>query len=106
MLEKRVGSAGFEERAELVALQDEEGGAADHHIDDEMAALGEVANAPVHRQGLAVGAGDGGAAERAEFRALLPGFLADLYRKQFGKGLQAKPEIREVRPARRDFLVR
>ncbi|MEO1457563.1 MAG: ABC transporter substrate-binding protein [Pseudomonadota bacterium] len=46
------------------------------------------------------------AAERAEFRALLPGFLADLYRKQFGKGLQAKPEIREVRPARRDFLVR
>jgi ABC-type transporter MlaC component len=45
-------------------------------------------------------------AETAEFRALLPGFLADLYRNQFGKGLEAKPEIREVREARRDFLVR
>ncbi|MEM6944926.1 MAG: ABC transporter substrate-binding protein [Pseudomonadota bacterium] len=45
-------------------------------------------------------------AERAEFRALLPGFLADLYRKQFGKGLAAKPEIRDVAPARRDLLVR
>ena len=45
-------------------------------------------------------------AEREEFRALLPGFLADLYRKQFGKGLQEKPEIREVTPVRRDLLVR
>jgi len=45
-------------------------------------------------------------AQTAEFRALLPGFLADLYRKQFGKGLEAKPEILEVRPARRDMLVR
>ena len=42
----------------------------------------------------------------AEFRSLLPGFLADLYRKQFGKGLEAKPEILEVRPARNDMLVR
>jgi ABC-type transporter MlaC component len=45
-------------------------------------------------------------AQTREFRALLPGFLADLYRNQFGKGLEAKPEIREVREARRDFLVR
>jgi len=45
-------------------------------------------------------------AQTAEFRELLPGFLADLYRKQFGKGLEAKPEILEVRPARRDMLVR
>lgn len=45
-------------------------------------------------------------AQTTEFRGLLPGFLADLYRKQFGKGLEARPEIREVRPARRDMLVR
>ncbi|MEM6676445.1 MAG: ABC transporter substrate-binding protein [Pseudomonadota bacterium] len=45
-------------------------------------------------------------AEREEFRALLPGFLADLYRKQFGKGLEARPEIRGVEPVRRDFMVR
>ncbi|MEM7498496.1 MAG: ABC transporter substrate-binding protein [Pseudomonadota bacterium] len=44
--------------------------------------------------------------EREEFRALLPGFLADLYRKQFGKGLEAKPEIRDVSEVRRDLLVR
>jgi phospholipid transport system substrate-binding protein len=42
----------------------------------------------------------------AEFRALLPGFLADLYKTQFGKGLEEKPEIIGTRPARRDVLVR
>ncbi|MEM7505175.1 MAG: ABC transporter substrate-binding protein [Pseudomonadota bacterium] len=41
-----------------------------------------------------------------EFRALLPGFLANLYANQFGKGLEAKPEIIEARPARKDILVR
>ncbi|MEM8697908.1 MAG: ABC transporter substrate-binding protein, partial [Pseudomonadota bacterium] len=41
-----------------------------------------------------------------EFRALLPGFLAQLYSDQFGKGLEAKPEISEARQARRDILVR
>ncbi len=44
-------------------------------------------------------------AERAEFRARLPGFLAHLYKSQFGKGLEAKPEIRETRPVRSDILV-
>ncbi|MEM6905721.1 MAG: ABC transporter substrate-binding protein [Pseudomonadota bacterium] len=41
-----------------------------------------------------------------EFRGLLPGFLADLYATQFGKGLEAKPEIVEARRARKDVLVR
>lgn len=41
-----------------------------------------------------------------EFRDLLPGFLANLYASQFGKGLEAKPEIIEARPARKDILVR
>lgn len=45
-------------------------------------------------------------AERASFRERLPGFLAHLYKSQFGKGLEAKPEIRDTRPARRDILVR
>ncbi|MEM9761021.1 MAG: ABC transporter substrate-binding protein [Pseudomonadota bacterium] len=45
-------------------------------------------------------------AERAEFRALLPGFLAQLYRDQFGKGLEGKPEIRDVTEVRRDLMVR
>ncbi|MEL6769148.1 MAG: ABC transporter substrate-binding protein [Pseudomonadota bacterium] len=45
-------------------------------------------------------------AEREEFRALLPGFLAQLYRDQFGKGLEGKPEIRDVTEVRRDLLVR
>ncbi|MGF1501263.1 MAG: phospholipid-binding protein MlaC [Paracoccaceae bacterium] len=45
-------------------------------------------------------------AERDRFRTLLPGFLADLYRNQFGKGLEAKPQIKDTRPARRDILVR
>jgi len=44
--------------------------------------------------------------QRTAFRELLPGFLADLYKRQFGKGLEEKPEIRDTRPARRDILVR
>lgn len=40
-----------------------------------------------------------------EFRALLPGFLANLYAQQFGKGLEAKPVIKGARPARNDVLV-
>lgn len=46
------------------------------------------------------------AEQTAEFRALLPGFLADLYKNQFGKGLDARPEIREAKPARKDVMVR
>ncbi|MEM1385401.1 MAG: ABC transporter substrate-binding protein [Pseudomonadota bacterium] len=42
----------------------------------------------------------------AAFRDLLPGFLAKLYLDQFGKGLEAKPEIQDARKARRDVLVR
>ena len=41
----------------------------------------------------------------AEFRALLPGFLAQLYSDQFGKGLEAAPEIGEARPVRRDMMI-
>lgn len=43
--------------------------------------------------------------ERAEFRALLPGFLAKLYSDKFGQGLEAKPEIEGTRPARSDVMV-
>ncbi|MEM1344432.1 MAG: ABC transporter substrate-binding protein [Pseudomonadota bacterium] len=45
-------------------------------------------------------------AQQERFRALLPGFLADLYKTQFGQGLAGRPEIRDVRAARRDQLVR
>ena len=45
-------------------------------------------------------------AQTEEFKSLLPGFLANLYATQFGKGLEAKPEIAEARPARKDVLVR
>lgn len=44
-------------------------------------------------------------AERTAFRERLPGFLADLYLTQFGKGLEAKPEIRGTRKARKDAIV-
>ena len=40
-----------------------------------------------------------------EFRALLPGFLAQLYSDQFGKGLEAAPEIGKTRQVRRDIMV-
>ena len=41
----------------------------------------------------------------AEFRGLLPGFLARLYADQFGKGLGAAPEISGARAIRRDIMV-
>ena len=44
--------------------------------------------------------------QRTAFRERLPGFLAHLYKSQFGKGLEAKPKIRDERPARSDILVR
>lgn len=45
------------------------------------------------------------AEQSTEFRNLLPGFLAHLYREQFDKGLTDPPKIGEARPARRDVLV-
>lgn len=45
------------------------------------------------------------AAQRTEFRGLLPGFLAHLYRDQFDRGLSAMPEIGDARIVRRDVLV-
>ena len=45
------------------------------------------------------------AEERGEFRNLLPGYLAFLYRDQFDKGLDRAPELGESRKARRDRLV-
>lgn len=44
-------------------------------------------------------------AERESFRALLPGFLANLYAEHFGKGLEAEPEVTGARRVRRDVLV-
>ncbi|GMG81299.1 hypothetical protein LNKW23_05120 [Paralimibaculum aggregatum] len=44
-------------------------------------------------------------AQRTAFRAALPGFLAHLYKSQFGKGLEAKPEIRDTRAVRSDVIV-
>lgn len=44
--------------------------------------------------------------QQAEFDKLLPGFLANLYANQFGRGLEEKPVIKEARKARRDILVR
>lgn len=45
-------------------------------------------------------------AQVAEFRDLLPGFLANLYAEQFGRGLEQKPVIDEARSVRNDVLVR
>lgn len=39
------------------------------------------------------------------FRAMLPGFLAHLYRDQFDRGLDQPPTLGEARKARRDILV-
>lgn len=44
-------------------------------------------------------------AQRAEFRDLLPGFLANLYIDQFDRGLHAPPTVGEARKVRRDYLV-
>jgi ABC-type transporter MlaC component len=44
-------------------------------------------------------------AQLAEFRSLLPGFLAQLYATQFGKGLEAAPAISGTRAVRNDVMV-
>ncbi|MDH3668598.1 MAG: ABC transporter substrate-binding protein [Paracoccaceae bacterium] len=41
----------------------------------------------------------------AAFRDLLPGFLAQLYADQFGKGLEERPQINGTRKVRRDVMV-
>lgn len=43
--------------------------------------------------------------QRETFRALLPGFLANLYAESFGSDLGAEPEITGARTVRRDVLV-
>ncbi len=43
--------------------------------------------------------------ERERFRALLPGYLAYLYRNQFDRGLDTPPAVGEAKPARSDVLV-
>lgn len=45
------------------------------------------------------------AAQRAEFRRLLPRYLARLYADQFSGGLDRKPEILGARTVRGDILV-
>jgi ABC-type transporter MlaC component len=44
-------------------------------------------------------------AQLDEFRDLLPGFLAQLYATQFGKGLEAEPTISGTRAVRDDVMV-
>ena len=44
-------------------------------------------------------------AQLDEFRGLLPGFLAQLYATQFGKGLEAEPKISGTRAVRNDVMV-
>ena len=43
--------------------------------------------------------------QRAEFRAMLPGFMAYLYVNQFDRGLSEAPSVGEARKVRRDYLV-
>ena len=43
--------------------------------------------------------------QRDEFRALLPGFLANLYIDQFDRGMQTPPTVGQARKVRRDYLV-
>ena len=43
--------------------------------------------------------------QRAEFRAMLPGFMAYLYINQFDRGLSDPPSVGEARKVRRDYLV-
>lgn len=43
--------------------------------------------------------------QRTQFRQLLPGYLAHLYREQFDRGLATPPTVGEARPARKDVLV-
>lgn len=44
-------------------------------------------------------------AQRAEFRRLLPGYLAKLYARQFSGSFSGAPTIEGARPARGDILV-
>lgn len=43
--------------------------------------------------------------QRAQFRQLLPGYLAHLYHEQFDRGLATPPSVGEAKPARNDVLV-
>lgn len=45
------------------------------------------------------------APQMAEFRALLPGYMAHLYREQFNRGLSVPPDVNGTRKVRRDTLV-
>lgn len=45
------------------------------------------------------------AAQRDEFRQLLPGFLANLYVMQFDRGMHAPPTVGRARKVRRDYMV-
>jgi len=45
-------------------------------------------------------------AQRDEFRGLLPGFMAYLYRRQFDRGLTGAPSVGSARNVRRDVMVR
>jgi ABC-type transporter MlaC component len=44
-------------------------------------------------------------AQLEDFRGLLPGFLAQLYATQFGKGLEGAPTISGTRAVRNDVMV-
>ncbi|MEM6487736.1 MAG: ABC transporter substrate-binding protein [Pseudomonadota bacterium] len=44
-------------------------------------------------------------AQRTEVESLLPGFLANLYRTQFSRGLNEAPALGDTRPVRRDIMV-
>ena len=50
-------------------------------------------------------ADDFSSAQLNEFRSLLPGFLANLYRDQFAMGLSNPPTVGDVRQVRKDQLV-
>ncbi len=44
--------------------------------------------------------------QRIEFRALLPGFMAELYINQFDRGMADAPTVGKARKVRRDYLVK
>ena len=58
--EQAVDPPAVDQRLELLALENQERDPADHDVDDQRAAIGELADAVFDRQGLAVGARDGG----------------------------------------------
>lgn len=43
--------------------------------------------------------------QMTEFRTLLPGYMAHLYRDQFNRGLSVPPDVNGTRKVRRDTLV-